>query len=190
VTVASKTEIDATVTAAGGAPPGARDVTVTNTDLSTGTETAGLAVTAASISVSLTTLGYDDTATTTGAPWSLSFGSVLPAATKQIGPVGSGQRTAGAAIEAAVTSDTDYDVTATASDFSDGVDSIPISTLTWKHHSVTEPWTPFAVGANALDAGQGPGTATHAYDVSVTPRATDPPGTYSTVLVLTVLPVP
>jgi hypothetical protein len=190
VTVASTTEIDATVTAAGGAPPGARDVTVTNTDLSTGTETAGLAVTAASISVSLTTLGYDDTATTTGAPWSLSFGSVLPAATKQIGPVGSGQRTAGAAIEAAVTSDTDYDVTATASDFSDGVDSIPISTLTWKHHSVTEPWTPFAVGANALDAGQGPGTATHAYDVSVTPRATDPPGTYSTVLVLTVLPVP
>ncbi|MCW2926725.1 MAG: putative tail fiber protein, partial [Thermoleophilia bacterium] len=104
--VVSATTIDATIDVAGAAALGARTVTVTNPDGSTGSG-AVLTIVAPSISMTMSTLGYADAGRDSTAPLALDFGTILPGIVREIGPASSGQAFAGPAIQLDWTSDTD-----------------------------------------------------------------------------------
>jgi hypothetical protein len=82
----SATRIDAVIDISSSGSPSARDVTVTNPDTTNGTKPGGFTVTAASITVSLSVLGYDAAARDATLPYDLAFGTQLPGATRDIGP--------------------------------------------------------------------------------------------------------
>lgn len=196
ITRISDTRIDVVIDIAAGATADARDVTVarTGTDTSRVTRTGAFTVVALSVTINVSTLGYDDTARDATAPNAVGFGSMLPGDVRQIGPAGSGQAIAGAAAEVTVVSNGPWRLQASGSDFSDGTDTVPASALSWKHFGVTEAWTPFATsaatieGAGAGNAANDPAGTTYGYDWQMAIPAGQAPGAYSGTVTYTAIP--
>jgi hypothetical protein len=175
----SATRIDVTLDLTAGATLGARDVTVTNPDLGAGTGVGVFSVTAPALTVSLSTLGYGDAARDNVAPHSMSWGGMMPGTPREIGPAGSGQTLAGPAIEVNVTSDTTWQLSATATDLTSGGDTVAAAQMAWKHFGVVEAWTSFATTAQVVETSQAPGTVTQQYDARMTVPAAQPAGSYT-----------
>jgi hypothetical protein len=112
---------------------------------------------------------------------------VLPGSTVEIGTAGSGQALAGSAFSMGVTSDVPYETAASGADFA-GPGALAINVLRFKHHAVSEAWTPFDDQPVALDAVTPAGTTTHEYDLQLALPPGQRGGSYSTTLVLTCLP--
>ncbi|MCW2923424.1 MAG: repeat-containing protein [Thermoleophilia bacterium] len=195
VTVASSTwvsatRVDAVMTVSGTAALGARDVTVTNPSTATSSGSGLLTIAAPSISVVVSTLGYDAPARDTSAPYAMSFGTVTPGAARAIGPATSGQVLVGdPALRIQVTSDTDYDALGSATDFTGPATTIDQSALAWSAHGGGAA-TAFAETASPLVATQAPGTRTHEWDLTMTAPALQGGGSYSGSVALTVIAAP
>ena len=197
VTRVSDTRLDVVVNIAAGATPGARNVTVshTGTDTSQVQLAGSFTVTALSITVSLSTLGYADASRDPVAPHAVALGTILPGTTRQLGPAASGQTLAGAAAQVTVSSNGPWRLQHAATDLSNGAGgTIAASTLTWKHYGVTEAWTPFSTsattveGAGAGNAANAPGSTTYSYDWQVAIPAVQAPGTYTGTVTYTAIP--
>ncbi len=196
VTRVSDTRLDVVVDIAAGATPGARNVTVSHTGSDTSQVQLGssFTVVAISISVSLSTLGYSDSARDATPPNAIGFGTVLPGDTRAIGPAGSGQVTVGAATQVTVVSNGGWRLQMGATDWASGANTVGASAFEWKHFGVTEAWTPFSTSAVAIEgAGAGnpanaPGGTTYSYDWRVTVPPTQAPGTYSGTVTYTAIP--
>jgi hypothetical protein len=187
VTFVSATRVDVTLNIAGTTALGAHDVTVTNPDLSTATGTGALTITAPGISLTMTTLGFADAARDATVPLDLNFGVITPGVPRMIGPTGSGQTLAGAAASVDVTSDTDYVVQVQSANWSDGVHSMPASTLEWRPFGSASAWTAMTTSAATMQGATAPGTATYAQDWRLSVPAAQASGAYSTVVTYTVV---
>jgi hypothetical protein len=173
------------------APRGARDVTVTNPDTASATGVGILAVEAASSTIAITGLGYDDTAPDSTPPIAIGFGGMLPGTVKQIGPAGTGQAAPNLpAVSLAITANTTWQVTATSADWTSGADSLPVANTAWRQHGTSGAWTPFTTSAVQVASGTDPVTTTIAHDLQVTMPANQAPGTYTTSITYTVIAVP
>ncbi|MCW2927755.1 MAG: hypothetical protein JWM86_1723, partial [Thermoleophilia bacterium] len=184
------TSIDVVVDVAGNAALGTRDVTVQHPDLVSATGLSAFTVTAPSLTVSLSTLGFADGVRDTTAPWAIGFGAAPGGATRDIGPGGSGQTLPGAAALLQVVSDTDTRVDVAATAWA-GPSALPLSTsLLWKHFGVSEAWTGFSTTASAAESTVAPGTSTFAYDLRLAIPTNQLAGSYSTAITWTVLAQP
>jgi hypothetical protein len=191
VTYLSSTALEATIDVSSAAALGLRDVVVTNPDTSTATAVGAFTVTAPTITVSFSTLGFTDLARTAVAPHSIDFGIVVPGAPRAIGPVGSGQALAGAAIETTVTSDTDWVLQASSTTWSDGATSTMIpEQLAWKHFGVSEPWTQMTATPTTTDGPYPPGTDTRSHDLQLSVPAAQLAGSYGATLSYTAIAAP
>ena len=186
----SATRIDVTLDVAGSATLGARNVTVTNPDTASGSGSNLFTVTAPAITVSLSTLGHGDAARDTVAPYAFSWGTVLPGTPREIGPAGSGQVLAGPAVEVNVQSDTTWQLTASATDYASGGNTIAASQMAWKHYGVTEAWTAFATTAQLVETAQAPANVTKQYDARITIPAAQAAGTYTSTMTWSVVAQP
>lgn len=196
VTRISDTRLDVRVDIGLSASAGKRTVRVAHTgsDTSQVELVDAFTVTAHSISISLSTLGYTDPARDASAPHGISFGSLLPGVVRQIGPDGSGQAVAGAATQVSVVSNGAWRLQHSATDFSTGSASLPAASLSWKHHGAAEPWSAFSTSAATIEgtgAGNGanaPGGTTYSYDWQLTVPAGQPPGSYASSVTYTAIP--
>ncbi|MCW2927080.1 MAG: hypothetical protein JWM86_1048 [Thermoleophilia bacterium] len=187
-TYVSPTRIDVTVTVAASAPLGARDITVANPNTATGT---GLfTITPPAITIGMSTLGYTDPARAGTGPYSMDFGTLVPGGTREIGPASSGQTLAGPAVRMTVTSDTDSEMFVSATAWTAGAATMPVSQMSWKHFGVTEAWTPMTTGAVRIDGPRIPGTAVHEHDLRIDVPAVQPPGAYSASIAYSVVAAP
>jgi hypothetical protein len=188
----SSTQLDLTLDVASSGTPGTRNLTVTSPDSSTVVGAAAITIGAPAITVTIGTLDFDGTSAgpSGSGPFGLNFGRMLPGTTREIGTASSGQAVPGAAIDLGVESDTDWIVTAAATDFA-GPAALPASALAWKHHGVSEAWSPFSTTAAGIESAHvpnTPATTTLSYDLQWTIPAAHAAGAYSTNLALVVAP--
>jgi hypothetical protein len=181
--------IDVTLTVAGAAPLGARDVGVLNPDGGSGVGVGALTIAAPSISISLSTLDYDDAVRDTASPYTFTFGLCTPGVPRQVGPAGSGQATAGAAFVVTRTSDTNSVLQASVSDFT-GPAPLAAGAVAWRINGQVGAWTSFTTANSTVDGVADPGTIVGSYDAQLTVPANQASGTYSSTLVWTALPLP
>jgi hypothetical protein len=193
----SDTRIDVVVNIAGGAAPGLRNVTVSHTgaDTSSVVLTNSYTVSALSITVSLSTLGYTDAARDNSAPYAIGFGTLLPGDVRTIGPAGSGQTIAGAATQVTVVSNGLWRLQQDASDFTNGgAGTVAAASFEWKHFGVAEAWSPFSTslttieGGGAGNAANNPAGQTYSYDWRVTVPGGQVPGVYNGTIAYTAIP--
>ncbi|MCW2926714.1 MAG: uncharacterized protein JWM86_682, partial [Thermoleophilia bacterium] len=186
----SATRIDITLNVTDVATLGARTVTATNPDLSTASLVGGLTVTTPSLTLGISSLGFSDAARTGGAgPYTVGFGTLVPGASRDIGPTGSGQTLAGSAVAATITSDTTSNLTVAAATFT-GPAALATSALSWKQFGVTEAWTGMSTSAATADALVAPGTTSLAYDFRISIPAAQTPGSYSTTVTYSLVASP
>jgi hypothetical protein len=145
-------------------------------------------------SVSVSTLGYADTVRDAGG---VSFGSMLPGTPLSVGPAGSGQRIAGAALE--ITTDSDYGtrLLMRAADFSDGAGhTVPATSMSWRDHSgVGETmqqvaWLPFTTVDSQVEDRVLDGPTTYAYDLQVVVPLNAFPASYTGTTTVTAIAQP
>lgn len=184
-TLVSPTRIDVTVDVAGTATVGARNVAVLALNGSGGSTVGAFTVTTPTLTIGLSTLGYDDAARTTVAPFGIGFGTLTMGVPKVIGVAGSGQVLAGAAVQVTRTSDTDTTLTVAATAWSAPGASIPAGNLGWKHNGVSEAWTPLTTGGAAVDGSVAPGTTVGSYDLRIDVPGGQTAGAYSGTLTFT-----
>jgi hypothetical protein len=194
VTWVDPTRLDLTLDIASSGSPGTRNMTLTSPDGSVVTSTPAIAITAPSITVMIGSLDFDGNSSPLSAsgPYALDMGHVLPGTVRELGTATSGQAVPGSAIDLDVESDTDWSVTASASNFS-GPAALAASTLEWKHHSVAEAWTQFTTSAADIEDLQSPNTpatTTLSYDLRWSIPAAHAAGAYTTNLSLTAVPAP
>ncbi|MCW2920700.1 MAG: hypothetical protein JWL76_574 [Thermoleophilia bacterium] len=182
----SATRIDAVLDISSSGTPSARDVTVTNPDTTNGTKPGGFTVTAASITVSLSVLGYDAPARDATLPYDLAFGSQQPGTIREIGPAGSGQRTAGAAVDVTITADTDVTLSHSFAGWS-GPSPIPAGTFTWRRNGTANPWVAMPTATTAERTFVPPVSGTFGYDYRISLPAAQQAGAYSTSVAYTVV---
>jgi hypothetical protein len=144
--------------------------------------------------ISVSSLGYSDTARDMGG---VSFGSILPTVPAFVGPAGSGQATAGAALQVTTTSDYGTKLLLHAADFSDGSGhTMPAATLAWRDHSGAGEamqqltWLPMTVADSQVEDQALDGAATYAYDLRVIPPGNVPPGLYTGSVTFTTVAQP
>jgi hypothetical protein len=185
----SPTRIDVTIDIDDAAPLGARDVTVANPNEVTAT---GLfTVTAPSITIGMSVLGYGDAARTGTGPFAIGFGATLDGMTREIGTSGSGQVLPDEpAVRISITSDTHTHVTVSSTDWTDGPETVPAGQLGWKHHGVVEAWTPMTLTATETDALVAPGSSTIEHDLRMQVPPGQAPGSYSGSLTYTIVAAP
>ena len=146
-------------------------------------------MTAPTLGITLSTLGYTDTVRGTTNPWNVSFGQSIGATTRDIGPAGSGQTLAGSAADVAVTSNTDWVLQTSATQFSDGAgDTLPTANFRYKHNSVAEAWTPFPTAATTVEGPSSLASTTFSYDWELVVPALQHGGVYQSTVTYTVLP--
>jgi hypothetical protein len=189
VTWVSATRVDATIDIAGAAALGARNVTVTNPNADTATGTGVFTVGAPTISVSLSTRGYTDVARDTTSPWAMNFGTLAPGTTRQIGPGGSGQTLAGAAVIVTITGDTTTDLQVQSTSWSGG-GTMPVSALEYRHSSTAEAWTPMSTSASTTDTLIPSGTPTRSFDYQLTVPGGQATGAYTATVTYTAIATP
>ena len=185
----SATRIDLTVDITGSATLGARNITITNPDLSSGTGTGIFTVTAPSITLALTTLGYSDAARDTVAPYTANLGVLTPGSTRSIGPAASGQTLPGAAFRINLTTDTTTQLDVTATQMTDGTNTMPFASTEFKP-SASGTWTPLAATPTTATTDIPPGTPTLDYDYRLTVPALQIAGTYTQDLTWTAIAKP
>lgn len=185
----SATRIDLTVDITGSATLGARNITITNPDLSSGTGTGIFTVTAPSITLALTTLGYSDAARDTVAPYTANLGVLTPGSTRSIGPAASGQTLPGAAFRINLTTDTTTQLDVTATQMTDGTNTMPFASTEFKP-SASGTWTPLAATPTTATTDIPPGTPTLDYDYRLTVPALQIAGTYTQNLTWTAIAKP
>ncbi|MCW2927997.1 MAG: repeat-containing protein, partial [Thermoleophilia bacterium] len=153
VTRISSTRLDVVLDIAAGATPGARTVRVEHVgaDTSRIDTPAAYTVSALSITLSVSSLGYADPARDPVAPNAISFGTLFPGDVRRIGPTGSGQAVAGAAMQVSVVSNGAWRLQQYATDFSDGTSSFSAGALAWKHNGVAESWTSFSTSSTTVE---------------------------------------
>ncbi|MCB0879256.1 MAG: hypothetical protein KDC46_09790, partial [Thermoleophilia bacterium] len=181
--------IDITITVAGSATTGARDVTVTNSNSSADTKTGALTIGAASISVSFSSLGYTDAARDTTAPFDMSLGTHLAGGTVSIGPAGSGQTTAGPAFRLDITSDTTVQVSSRATQMTDGSNPIPLAS-TEIHDASGGSWTALTSSWSTFRDLVAPGNTVVDVEYRITTPGTQAAGSYSQSIDWTVVAQP
>lgn len=189
VTFLSSTSVEVELDIAGSATVGARDVTVTNPDDTSGTATGVFTVTAASVTVGLTTIGYADTAASSAAPWAVDFGQIFAGSARSIGPSDSGQATPGAAVTLEVTSDTDVVVQASSTDWVAGPHVVPASALAWARAG-SGAWTSFGTSAATVDGPFAPGSRSVAFDLRLSMPTAQPAGVYDATVTWSVVALP
>jgi hypothetical protein len=147
----------------------------------------------ASITTTLSTLGYSDASRQTSG-WGISFGLNNVGTSRDIGPVGSGQTLAGSAIDYGVSSDGTTTTTMTGATFISGVNSFAASQLQRKDRTAGETiqelaFTPFATTAQTVEQDIA-GTITHSYDLRLTIPGGQPVGAYTSSVVITTVGSP
>jgi uncharacterized protein YukE len=185
----SSTRIDVTIDITGAAAAGARNVTVTNPDLSNATGTAIFTITVPSISVSLSTLGFVDAARDSTSPYAMDMGIPAPGVARQVGPGGSGQTLAGAAVQVNITSDTTSNVQVSATQMTDGTHPIPYANTRVKP-SASGTWSDLSAANTDIDTGLAPGTFTRNFDYELTIPVAQAAGTYGQTITWTVIAQP
>jgi hypothetical protein len=185
----SSTRIDVTIDVASTAATGLRDITVTQPDGSVATAPNALTLTVPSLTVSLSALGYADTVRDTTAPIGLDFGAFVAGSPRMIGPVGSGQTTAGAAIIVSTTGDSNYQLHVDTTQFTSGANSLPSANFTGRDFGTADPWVPWPT-ATTLWESVSPGSTSFSYDMRVDLPLAQPTGAYSATMTWTVVPTP
>jgi hypothetical protein len=188
----SATIVDVVVDVAGTAAIGPRTITLTNPDGTSASTASGLTVTAAAISVAISTLGVDDTARVMTAPWGVSFGAITAGAILRIGGSGTSQQIPGPAMQLQVTSDTDYVVQASSSDWarSSGGATMPVGALSWRRSGSADPWSSFTTAATTVGDVAPAGSSSFEHDFELRIPAGQPAGSYDSVVRYDVIAAP
>jgi hypothetical protein len=189
VTGVTPTTVTGTITIASNAAATVRNITVTNPDTSSATGIGLFTVTIPSISVSLSTLGFVDAARDSTAPYAMSMGTPSPGVARQVGPVGSGQTLAGAAVQTTITSDTTTNIQVSATQMTDGTHPIPYANTRIKP-SASGTWNTLSGTDTDLDTALPPGTFTRNFDYELTIPVAQYAGTYGQTLTWTVIAQP
>ncbi|MCW2926221.1 MAG: hypothetical protein JWM86_189 [Thermoleophilia bacterium] len=190
VTGVTSTQVTGTLDVIGSAAIGARNVTVTNPDTSSASASGAFTVTTPALTIGLSALGYGDAARNSACPCSLNWGVTTAGLPRQIGPAGSGQTTAGAAVIVSVTSDTTYQLGLQGSVLTSGGNTIAANRQAWKHFGVTEAWTPLSATAQVLETSRPPATTSHSYDLQLDVPAAQTAGTYTGTMSITLVEQP
>lgn len=185
----SSTQLDVIIDIASSAAVGARSLTVTNPapDHIDGviTTAGAFTVDAQSITIGLSSLGHADAVRDTG---SIDFGSFAPTGgTVDIGPSGSGQQIAGAAVVASVSANVETTVMVGATDFSSGGDSFSRSALAWRAFGSSDPWNAMTA-SSAATTPQPPGSNQASHELRLVVPSGMTAGTYTSSVTYTAVP--
>jgi alpha-tubulin suppressor-like RCC1 family protein len=189
VTYVSSTSLTVTLDVTGAASTGLRNVTVTNPDGSNGTGTSVFSITSASISIVLSSLGYADTTRDTTVPYGTDFGVATPGLARSIGPAGSGQALAGAAVAIDITSDTTTEVLTHATAWT-GPAALTLGTSLLYKTSAGATWTGFTTTDVVVEQNLPPAAPQRGYDLQLVVPANQAAGSYSSTTTWTVIAQP